>query len=144
MVRADVVEELAMAKRASGLPRPLASGARRFEKWRRNRTTYRIPQELWSLAAALGARFGVSRTSRALGVQYCTLKKQINATAASKHDEAESSPTFLEILTGPSTATSEYMVEFESEAGAKMRIQVKGERSLDLAELCRLFVERRS
>ena len=133
-----------MPKGAGGLPGPLASGARRFERWRRSRTARRIPAELWSLAADLGTRFGVSRTARALRVGYYALKERVDAAAALEADEAEASPAFVEILTAPSTVTSECLVEFESADGAKMRIQVKGPSTPDLAELSRLFLERRS
>ena len=112
--------------------------------WRRSRTTRRIPAELWSLAADLGARFGVSRTARALRVQYYALKTRVDATATLETDAPGMPPAFVEILTAPSTATSECLVEFESAGGAMMRIQMKGVSTSDLAELSRLFLERQS
>ena len=124
-----------MSRHPSSPPTPLASATRRFQAWRRSRTTRRIPAELWSLATDLGARFGVSRTARALRVEYYTLKKRVDAAAAPETDEAEVSPAFVEILTtaraaapssAPTSALSECQVEFESTTGAKMRIQVKG------------------
>lgn len=133
-----------MAKRASPLPGALANAARRFEKWRRNRTTPRIPAELWSLAAELGARYGLSRTARALRVEYYALKNHIDSAASPDPDEADTQPPFVSILTAPSTEVSEYRIEFESPSGAKMRIQVKGANTPDLAELSRLFLDHRS
>jgi len=134
-----------MSKLASPLPTPLSRAAQRFEEWRRNRTTHGIPAELWSLAADLGARYGVSRTARALRVQYYALKKRIdNAAATSETDVTVTPPAFLEILTAPTATASECLVEFESPSGAKMRIQVKSASILNLAELSRLFLEIRS
>ena len=130
-----------MARSTSRLAGPLARAARRFETWRSSRTTQRIPAELWSLATDLGARFGVSRTARALRVQYYALKKRVDATATMEAEEARTPPAFVEILTAPSRATSECLVEFESANGTKMRIQVNGAGTLDLAELSRLFLE---
>lgn len=130
-----------MAKRASGLPAPLARGALRFEKWRETRTTHRIPENLWSLASALGSQFGVSRTSRALRVQYRDLRKRVEE-GAPEGCEIERSPTFVELLAGPQSSLPELLVELESADGEKMRVQTRGVPSRDLAELCRVFLER--
>jgi len=133
-----------MAKSASGIPAPLAKAARRFDAWRMRRTARRIPEELWSLAAELGARYGVSRTARALRLRYYDLKERVEAVPAPAPDETVHPPAFVEILTAPSAFAPECLVEFESPSGAKMRIHVNGAGRLDLAELSRLFLERRS
>jgi hypothetical protein len=133
-----------MAKSTSPLPRALASGARRFDLWREARTTRRIPAKLWSLATDLGIRFGVSCTARALGVDYYALKKRIDAAGSMERNEAEPVPAFMEILTEPSVAPSECLVEFEITSGAKMRIEARGASTLDLAQLARLFLEQDS
>ena len=131
-----------MPKPVSALPAPLSQAARRFEEWRENRSTHGIPAELWSLAADLGARFGVSRTARALRVQYYALKKRVDAATASEGDVAVTTfPAFVEILTAPPAVTSECLVEFDSQSGAKMRIQVQGASAADLVALSRLFLE---
>jgi hypothetical protein len=124
------------------LPEPLAAAARRLAAWREDRRGRRIPEELWSLAAGLGARFGVSRTSRALGLQYYDLKRRVEASAAGG-DSVERPPAFVEIVTTPPAVTSEVRVEFESPSGGKMRICASGPEGLDLAELTALFLERR-
>lgn len=133
-----------MAKSTSPLPRALASGARRFDLWREARTTRRIPAKLWSLATDLGIRFGVSCTARALGVDYYALKKRIDAAAARGTGAAAASPAFVEILTEPSIASSECVVEFENVGGSKMRIELKGASTPDLAELTRVFLDPRT
>ena len=56
---------------------PLIQGAQRFARWRRRRTRREIPCELWSLAAELGVRYGVSRTARVLGLSYPGLKQRV-------------------------------------------------------------------
>lgn len=134
-----------MAKAASPLPPALAKAARRFESWRRGRTTQRIPEELWSLAAELGDRYGVSRTSRALRVQYYDLKKRIASSSRGVPDIAEETPAFVEILTAPSAVLpAECIVEFERASGDRMRIELKGAAGVEVAELSRLFLEPRS
>jgi hypothetical protein len=133
-----------MARPASPFPAPLAKAARRFEEWRRKRTTRCIPEDLWALAAGLGARHGVSRTARALRIQYYDLKKRVEAAATPSSEEPAPSPAFVEILTAAPAAPSECLVEFESPSGAKMRIQAKGWSTADLASLSRLFLEQRA
>jgi hypothetical protein len=131
-----------MAKSTAGLPGPLAEGVRRFEKWRRSRTTHRIPAELWTLAADLGGEHGVSRTARVLRIDYYGLKKRIATPPAPALEEADAPPAFVEILTTPgSSDPSECQVEFESPSGRKMRIQLNGVCTPALAELSRLFLE---
>jgi hypothetical protein len=132
-----------MPKTARPLPAPLARGARRFAQWRRKRTTRSIPNQLWSLASRLGAQHGVSRTSRALGVEYYELKKRVEAAGTSSSWKA-ASPAFVEIPTSPPRSPSECLVEFEDASGAKMRIQVMGGSTPDLAALLRLFLEQRA
>ena len=133
-----------MPKKTRGLPVALADAARRFDAWRENRTTRRIPAELWALAARLGARFGVSRTARSLRVDYYALKKRIDAAAPPEESETVSAPAFVEILAEPSSAPPECRVVFEVAGGATMRIEARGSSRLDLVELSRLFLEQRS
>ena len=132
-----------MAKSASGLPGPLANAARRFEAWRRGRTTQRIPDELWSLAADLGTRFGVSCTARALRVQYYTLKKHMDTAATRGSNEEGTHPAFVEFWRAPTTAAlpESCRVEFERASGEKMRVHLGGVYGTDLALLARLFLE---
>ena len=124
----------------SALPAPLAKAARRFEEWRSSRTGPRIPGELWTLAAELGARYGVNRAARALRLDYYDLKKRVAGATAPDPEEAGAPPAFVEILTAPLAPAAECLVEFESPSGAKMRIQARGAHAVDLAALSRLFL----
>lgn len=129
-----------MSKTARPLPAPLARGARRFAQWRRKRTTPFIPEQLWSLATRLGVEHGVSRTSRALGVQYYDLQKRVEAASTSSSEKAAPA-AFVEVLASPATSPAEHVVELEHVSGAKMRIQARGGSAPDLAALSRLFLE---
>jgi hypothetical protein len=129
-----------MARSTPDLPDPLAKAARRFESWRTDRTGRRIPEDLWSLAVELGRRYGVSRTSRALGLQYYSLKERMESASEAPSGEPSARPAFVEILTAPSPAEQAVQVEFESPSGAKMRVEVNGAVSPGLVELSRLFL----
>ncbi len=132
-----------MPKTARPLPASLARGACRFSQWRRKRTTRSIPNQLWSLATRLGVEHGVSRTSRALGVEYYELKRRVEAVRTSWSGKA-ASPAFVEVVTSPPRSPSECLVEFEDASGAKMRIQVMGGSTPDLGALLRLVLEQRA
>jgi hypothetical protein len=129
-----------MPRSACSLPAPLAKAAARFETWRRRRKTRRIPEDLWSLAATLGGRYGVSRTASALRVQYYDLRKRVVALGTPSA-ESGPSPTFVEVVPGPSTARPECVVELESVSGTKVRIHASGAGIPNLAELVGLFLE---
>jgi hypothetical protein len=133
-----------MPKSAAALPEPLSRAVRRFDRWRRDRTSHRIPEELWSLAADLGARYGVSRTSRRLRIGYYELKKRVASAPAPVAGETAALPAFVEIRTAPEASVpGECQVEFEKMCGAKMRIQLKGAFETELSTLTRLFLEER-
>lgn len=135
-----------MARSNGTLPAPLGRASRRFEAWRRNRRTRRIPEELWSLAAELGARYGVSRTARALRLQYPDLKKRIEEGGPCSSSEGPArSPAFVEILTTSAPASPPgCLVEFEAPSGAKMKVHLPAGEGPDLVALGRLFLERRA
>ena len=62
------------------LPKDLAQARSRFEDWREQRPgSRRIPQPLWALAVRLASTHGVSRTATALGLDYYSLKKRVQA-----------------------------------------------------------------
>ena len=133
-----------MPRTRVALPAPLASAARRFERWRAERTTRRIPEELWVLAADLGARHGVSRTSRALHVQYGDLKKRVEE--AKQPDTVDGAPrAFVEIRRAPSMTEQPGAgrVELEKASGEKMVIYLGDACHANLTELARLFLGRR-
>jgi hypothetical protein len=132
-----------MPKTARPLPAPLAQAARRFAQWRKQRTTRSIPDPLWSLATRLGAEHGVSRTSRALGVDFYDLKKRV-AAAEAPSSEKTTPPAFVEIQSAPARGPAEWVVEIEDGSGAKMRIQAMGASLPDLAALSRLFLKQRA
>ncbi len=69
-----------MPRRAEPTPRRLETARLRFEEWRAERKRgARIPKRLWSQAVELAKEFGLHRTSRALGVDYATLKRRAGA-----------------------------------------------------------------
>jgi hypothetical protein len=140
-------------RKTRDLPARLESLRGRFERWRAaHRPRSRIPDELWASAVKATARYGLYRTSRALRLEYYSLKKRIEQqstiTAAPPKKavggrrspvrlDARSAPTFVELA--PVANGCECVFELEDAAGAKMRVHLKGGVAPDLAALGQSF-----
>jgi len=136
------------SKRRS-LPAGLEGVRRRFGHWRRtHEVRSRIPDSLWAAAVRAAGTCGIHRTSKALRLDYYSLKDRVeqHSTATSNPAETTAVTTFLELApaTGDGSAAvaagrCECTLELEDAGGAKMRISLKGVQPPDLAALCRSF-----
>jgi hypothetical protein len=89
---------------------------------------------------------GLHRTSKALRLDYYSLKERVEQQAAADREERAAAPKFLE-LTPPAEHASaavpagacECTLELEDADGAKMRVYLKGVATPDLAALSRSF-----
>ena len=107
----------------------------RFEQWRQTRKgKAAIPEELWSAAAEVARKEGVSRTSTELRLEWNELKRRVATAGAQRRRPA--SPAFVELLAPPAESTPECMIELEGRRG-KLRIHVKGAAASYLATLSR-------
>ena len=136
-------------KKTRTVPARLASLQRRFEHWRQtHKVSTRIPDSLWSAAARAANTHGVSRVATMLRVNYNVLKKRVAQVAASVGGRPSALPAspgdtvaqFVE-LASPLSAC-ECTLELEDPAGAKMRVQLKGSGTPDLATISRSFWNR--
>lgn len=107
----------------------------RFEEWRQTRKgKAAIPDELWSAAAEVARKEGVSRTSTELRVEWNELKRRMTAAAGVSRQTAQ--PAFVELVAPQSQSLSECMIELEGRR-CKLRIQLKGASASYLATLSR-------
>ena len=121
------------SRRSLEVPAPLSRLGKRFAAWRESRVAgQRIPETLWESAAKMAAQYGVSRTAGFLKLDYYSLKKRLEAAST----PAASAP-FLELP--PLPVVSECLIELEDAAGARMRVQLKGQNPPDLLALSRSF-----
>jgi hypothetical protein len=150
------------ASKTRDLPAGLEGVRQRFERWRQShRTRSRIPDSLWAAAARVAFRCGLHRTSRALRLDYYSLKERVEQQSNATRDPAErvtadqrrpckhgarSAPAFLELapladhgLTAASTGPCECTLELENATGAKLRVHLKNIVTPDLAALSRSF-----
>ena len=118
------------------LPKDLAQARSRFEAWRQRRPLgRRIPQPLWALAVRLVRQHGLSRTATALGLDYYSLKKRVEATA---QEPPSPSPAFVE-LPAPLVVGKQALFELGNGAGATMRVQLLGYDAADVEAMARRF-----
>ena len=107
----------------------------RFEEWRQTRKgKVAIPDELWSAAAAVARKEGVSRTSTELRVEWNELKRRM--TVATGVSQQTAPPAFVELVAPQAQSLSECMIELEGRR-CKLRIQLKGASASYLATLSR-------
>jgi hypothetical protein len=128
-------------RRTPGLPARLEDVRQRFERWRRTRKVRsRIPEALWASAVEMAGTYGLHRTSKALRVNYYTLKKRVKreATAAGS-SERDAVATFIELAPPTRVGSCECTLELEDADGATMRVHLKGITTPDLAALSRGF-----
>lgn len=129
-------------KRVKGLPTRLEGVRRRLERWRRTHPARtRIPEPLWAAVVKMAKVYGIHRTAKALRLDYYSLKKraEAKAAAASEMPDTSAAATFLDLAPTPQIGTCECTVEFEEPGGAKMRVQLTGRDTPDLAALSRSF-----
>jgi hypothetical protein len=143
---------------------------RRFERWRgTHEARSRIPDALWAAAVRAAGRCGIHRTSKALRLDYYSLKERVEEQAKFASDQAKRStgdqrrpygptsgaqrrsarpvPAFLELAPAGQFASvpvggCECTLELEDTNGAKMRVHVKAVQPPDLAAISQSFWNR--
>ena len=95
-----------------------------------------IPEGLWSMAVDLAAKYGVGRTSRALRLDYYSLKRRVESTEGRRMPAA---PVFVDVIPRAPADVGEGVAELEDASGARIRIEWKGGGAPDLAALTRTF-----
>ena len=79
----DLEDSNMRGKKSVKLPSDLTGAQSRFAKWRRTRKPgTRIPERLWASAVKLAATYGLHPTASALRLDYYSLKRCLERTAA--------------------------------------------------------------
>ena len=100
----------------------------------------RLPRSVWQSAAELARCHGIYVVAHWLRLDYCTLKKHVNGSAeCSVGRRKKRQPRFVELIGAASERVDEYVIEFESARGAKLRIHCKTPTPPDWAGLLRAW-----
>jgi hypothetical protein len=114
----------------------------RLREWREARLPNckgRIPAEIWSEAVELAHTEGIAPVSKALSLDYASLKKRMGSSTSSPAVRAAAGGTFMEILNPLADQLGECILEVRSPRGSLLRIQVNCATSTGLAALIRDF-----
>ena len=87
----------------------------------------------------LARQQGVDSVAHPLGLDSTKLKKRLDGDPGI--EQKTTAPAFVELIASHPAAVSEYLVEFESSIGSKMRIEWKGAAAPDWAGLLRAWRE---
>jgi hypothetical protein len=105
---------------------------------------------LWTTAAKLARRDGITATARVLGVDRPSLQKwtdRLQPRVSTKSPKAprryaldgSAAPAFVELLAASTGAATSCVMEVESPSGGKLRLDLKTIATSQLAELIRAF-----
>ena len=125
-----------MNSKSTPLPEPIEQLQRQLDEFRSTQPhRTKLPETLWQAAVELARQHGVYSVAHPLRLDYTGLKKRLDGVADLKKKSAK--PAFVELITSDPVTMREYVIEFESSAGSKMRIQWKGSAAPDWAGLFR-------
>ena len=123
-------------KIASPTPEPIVQLQRRLDEFRSSRShRTKLPESVWQSAVELAREYGLYSVTRPLRLDYTQLKKRVEGAVDIPKQAA--APAFVELIGSHPAAVSEYLIEFESSIGGKMRIQWKGSGAPDWISLLR-------
>ena len=116
-----------------------------FEYWRQTREKRcPIPEKLWQAAESLYPGYSLYQISKALRLNYTDLKGRIEKKQPAFIPPPVNSTEFIELKLNSAIQPAECLVEIEDPYGAKMKMHFKGGTGLDLLELGKIFLGRRS
>ena len=122
------------------IPEPIAQLQREFDEFRRTRPRRaKLPESLWNAAAELARQHGVYAVAQPLRLDYMGLKKRLGEVANRRPHRSK--PVFVELIGPPPVTREECLIEFESPAGSKMRVQLKATAPPDWTVLLRAWRE---
>ncbi len=123
---------------------------RRFEEFRsQHRTRTRLPEELWRAAAEIAERRGMNLVCRCLRLDSNSLKKwmgkRVHGPSARRGGRKGSAmapaATFMELLAPATSVAASCIVEVESQRGGKLRLELKGIATSEIAQLIHSFAD---
>jgi hypothetical protein len=121
---------------------------KRFEDFRsQHQTRTRLPEELWRAAAEIAERRGMNLVCRRLRLDANSLKKWMGKGvsgprpkyARRKRPAMTPAAAFVELLTPATHVAASCVIEVESQRGGKLRLELKGIATSEIAQLIHSF-----
>ena len=130
-----------MKRESRPSPEPVAQLQRQLEQFRSTRPgRTKLPESLWQAAVELARQHGVYPVAHPLGLDYTRLKERLGGSPTMRRKATK--PVFVELVAPSRAQLEEYVIEFESAGGSKMRIQWKAAEQPDWTCLLRAWRER--
>lgn len=122
------------------IPGPIEQLQRQLDEFRSTQPhRKKLPEALWRSAVELARQHGVHSVAHALRLDYMGLKKRLDGVPDSQKKATK--PAFVELVAAHPATTADCVIEFESSAGSKMRIEWKNSSAPDWASLLRAWRE---
>jgi hypothetical protein len=130
-----------MSQQTDPVPESITQLQAELEQFRStHRRRARLPQSIWQSAAELAQCHGIYVVARWLRLDYSTLRKRVNGSAKPFAGRRKKSPPkFVEWIGAAQARVDEYVIEFESARGPKMRIHCKTATPPDWGALLRAW-----
>jgi hypothetical protein len=127
-----------MPRKHSRLPESLIILQQELEQWRTTQPPRsKLPPSLWESAVVVARQCGVYTAAKALRLDYRGLKKRVLGSEVARRKPKQ--PAFVELIARPAARAEDYVVEFESPRGSKMRVQWKANAPPDWPSLLRAW-----
>ena len=122
------------------IPEAIVQLQRQLDQFRstQSRRT-KLPESMWQAAVELARQHGVYSVAQPLRLDYMGLKKRLGAGPMLRCKATK--PAFVELVAPHTTPLEEFVIEFESARGSKMRIQWKASAPRDWISLLRAWRE---
>ncbi len=116
-----------MPKQPDPLPESITQLQAQLQQFRATHAVRtKLPPTLWQTAAELARCHGVYVVARSLNLDYSTLKKHLNGSPKSAaRRRRKDAAKFVELMGATRQTIDEYVIEFESARGRKLRIHCK-------------------
>ena len=113
-----------MKRESTPIPEPVAQLQRQLEQFRSTQPgRTKLPESLWQAAVELARQHGVYPVAHPLRLDYTRLKKLLGGSPIPRRKSTN--PAFVELVAPARAQLEEWVIEFESSGGSKMRIQWK-------------------
>jgi hypothetical protein len=129
-----------MRHRIAPVPEAIAQLQRQLEQFRSNQPgRKKLPESLWEAAVELARQHGIYAVAHPLRLDYTRLKQRLDEMPS--QPRKQSKPAFVELIGNGAAALPECVIEFQSPAGGKVRIQWKASVPPDWTSLLRAWHE---